>query len=52
MERFDEARKIALAWLVARFRSRAATLFGLPDGYEIALGNGGTTAFWDAAAAW
>ena len=24
----------------------------LPDGYEVALGNGGTTAFWDAAAAW
>jgi phosphoserine aminotransferase len=23
-------------------------LFSLPDGYEIALGNGGTTAFWDA----
>ena len=27
-------------------------LFSLPDGYEVALGNGGTTAFWDAAAAW
>ena len=27
-------------------------LFSLPDGYEIALGNGGATAFWDAAAAW
>ena len=25
-------------------------LFSLPDGYEVALGNGGTTAFWDAAA--
>ena len=25
-------------------------LFALPDGYEVALGNGGTTAFWDAAA--
>ncbi len=24
----------------------------LPDGYEVVLGNGGTTAFWDAAAAW
>ena len=24
-------------------------LFGAPDGYEVALGNGGTTAFWDAA---
>ena len=27
-----------------------AELFALPDGYEVALGNGGTTAFWDAAA--
>jgi phosphoserine aminotransferase len=26
-------------------------LFDMPDGYEVALGNGGTTAFWDAAAA-
>ncbi len=26
-------------------------LFGAPDGYEIVLGNGGATAFWDAAAA-
>jgi len=25
-------------------------LFGLPDGWEVVLGNGGTTAFWDAAA--
>ncbi len=25
-------------------------LFSLPDGYEVILGNGGTTAFWDAAA--
>ncbi len=38
--------------LVGRIRSGLADLFGLPDGYEIALGNGGTTAFWDAAAAW
>jgi phosphoserine aminotransferase len=38
--------------LVGRVRSGLAELFGLPDGYEIALGNGGTTAFWDAAAAW
>ena len=35
-----------------RPRARAASreLFGAPDGYEVALGNGGTTAFWDAAA--
>ncbi len=25
-------------------------LFGLPEGYLVVLGNGGTTAFWDAAA--
>jgi phosphoserine aminotransferase len=35
--------------LVGRLRSGLSTLFGLPDGYEVALGNGGTTAFWDAA---
>jgi len=38
--------------LVGRVRSGLAQLFSLPDGYEVALGNGGTTAFWDAAAAW
>jgi phosphoserine aminotransferase len=38
--------------LVARIRGGVAELFALPDGYEVALGNGGTTAFWDAAAAW
>src|SRR5436190_9356266 len=38
--------------LVARIRSGLAELFAIPDGYEVALGNGGTTAFWDAAAAW
>ncbi|HVY77267.1 MAG TPA: phosphoserine transaminase [Solirubrobacterales bacterium] len=38
--------------LVARVRAGLAELFSLPDGYEIALGNGGTTAFWDAACAW
>ena len=35
--------------LVARIRAGLRELFALPDGYEIALGNGGTTAFWDAA---
>ena len=30
-------------------RSGLASLFGLPEGYEVMLGNGGTTAFWDAA---
>lgn len=38
--------------LVGGIRSGLAELFGLPDGYEVALGNGGTTAFWDAAAVW
>jgi phosphoserine aminotransferase len=38
--------------LVGRVRSGIGELFDLPDGYEVALGNGGTTAFWDAAAAW
>jgi phosphoserine aminotransferase len=36
--------------LVGRVRSGIAELLGAPDGYEVALGNGGTTAFWDAAA--
>jgi phosphoserine aminotransferase len=38
--------------LVGRVRGGLADLFSLPDGYEVALGNGGTTAFWEAAAAW
>jgi phosphoserine aminotransferase len=38
--------------LVARVRGGLAELFSLPDGYEVALGNGGTTAFWDAACVW
>jgi phosphoserine aminotransferase len=37
--------------LVGRLRAGLAELFALPDGYEVVLGNGGTTAFWDAAAA-
>jgi phosphoserine aminotransferase len=36
--------------VVARVREGLRELFALPDGYEIALGNGGTTAFWDALA--
>jgi phosphoserine aminotransferase len=36
--------------LVGEIRSGLATLFAAPDGYEVALGNGGATAFWDAAA--
>ena len=36
--------------LVKRVREGIGTLFALPEGYEVVLGNGGTTAFWDAAA--
>src|SRR5215210_233766 len=35
--------------LVKEIREGLAQLFDLPDGYEVVLGNGGTTAFWDAA---
>ena len=34
---------------VGRLRSGLAQLFGLPDGYEVVLGNGGSTCFWDVA---
>jgi len=34
---------------VARLRRGVAELFAAPDGYEVILGNGGSTAFWDAA---
>ncbi|MDT0158557.1 phosphoserine transaminase [Microbacterium sp. ARD32] len=36
--------------LVAGVRENLSALFRLPEGYEIILGNGGSTAFWDAAA--
>jgi phosphoserine aminotransferase len=36
--------------VVARVRHGLRELFGVPDDYEVALGNGGTTCFWDAAA--
>jgi phosphoserine aminotransferase len=35
--------------LIARIRFGLRELFDLPNGYEVVLGNGGTTAFWDAA---
>ncbi|MGD0439347.1 MAG: phosphoserine transaminase [Acidimicrobiales bacterium] len=35
--------------VVGRVRAGLAELFELPEDYEVALGNGGTTAFWDAA---
>ncbi|MED5813520.1 phosphoserine transaminase [Mycolicibacterium sp. 050232] len=36
--------------LVGRVRDGVRQLFSVPDGYEVILGNGGSTAFWDAAA--
>ncbi len=36
--------------LVARVREGLTELLGLPEGYEVLLGNGGTTALWDALA--
>jgi phosphoserine aminotransferase len=36
--------------VVHEIRAGLADLFSLPDGYEVLLGNGGSTAFWDAAA--
>ena len=35
--------------LVGRVRAGLAALLGAPDGYEVVLGNGGTSAFWDVA---
>ncbi|MEU8569097.1 phosphoserine transaminase [Streptomyces pathocidini] len=35
--------------LVGRVRDGVRALFSLPDGYEVVLGNGGSTAFWDIA---
>ena len=42
-------RQPAVVGLVGRIRSALADLFSLPEGYEVLLGNGGATAFWDAA---
>jgi len=36
--------------VVGRVRAGVSDLFSLPEGYEVVLGNGGSTAFWDAAA--
>jgi phosphoserine aminotransferase len=35
--------------LVRRIREGVTELLGAPDDYEVALGNGGSTAFWDVA---
>jgi phosphoserine aminotransferase len=43
-------RQAPVKGLVRRIREGLRELFDLPDGYEVVLGNGGSTAFWDAAA--
>ena len=42
-------RQAPVRQLVGSVRSRLAALFGLPEGYEVVLGNGGSTTFWDVA---
>jgi phosphoserine aminotransferase len=42
-------RKPPVKNLVGSIRTGLTDLFGLPEGWEILLGNGGTTVFWDAA---
>ena len=41
-------RQATVRFMVAALRNGIAELLSLPDGYEIVLGNGGTTVFWDA----
>jgi phosphoserine aminotransferase len=43
-------RQLPIRSLVGRVREGLSTLLDLPPGYEIVLGNGGSTAFWDIAA--
>jgi phosphoserine aminotransferase len=43
-------RQAPVRGLVRRVREGLSALFSLPDGYQVVLGNGGATAFWDAAA--
>jgi phosphoserine aminotransferase len=43
-------RKSPVKSLVGRVREGLGELFRIPDGYEVVVGNGGSTAFWDAAA--
>jgi phosphoserine aminotransferase len=43
-------RQAPVRGLVRQVRDGLRELFALPDGYEVVLGNGGSTAFWDAAA--
>jgi phosphoserine aminotransferase len=43
-------RQVGVKEIVASIQSGLMQMYGLPDGYEIVLGLGGATAFWDAAA--
>ncbi|NYI07724.1 phosphoserine transaminase [Allostreptomyces psammosilenae] len=43
-------RQAPVKGLVRRVREGVSQLFSLPEGYEVVLGNGGSTAFWDIAA--
>ncbi|GAB2531415.1 phosphoserine transaminase [Brachybacterium huguangmaarense] len=43
-------RQAPVKQVVGRVRAGLADLFSLPEGYEVVLGNGGSTAFWDVAA--
>jgi phosphoserine aminotransferase len=43
-------RQAPVRGLVGRVRAGLRDLFAVPESYEVALGNGGATAFWDAAA--
>ena len=43
-------RQAPVKQLVGRVRHGLEAFFSLPDGYEVVLGNGGATAFWDVAA--
>jgi phosphoserine aminotransferase len=43
-------RQAPVKGVVGRVREGLGELFSLPEGYEVALGNGGTTVFWDALA--
>ncbi len=42
-------RQPPVRFLLSELRNGLAEMFSLPDGYEVIVGNGGTTAFWDAA---
>jgi phosphoserine aminotransferase len=42
-------RQAPVKQVVNRIRAGIGSLFNLPDGYEVVLGNGGSTCFWDIA---